>query len=312
MPTPLSIPFPFTPFKPKVQQVDHEAQTLNDLVAWFIRLHAKCRAGTVLTDQETMEKRVLGYLTVNVREIAMPRLLMQLALVNLLAEYAAIRKVEGKVDPQRANADRLTSIIASPNSMPLVQTRSYFTKLNVRFFTAVLDLLHVDLAEHLPDITWCVKSADDRVTPLMRRVLPCLRLYSSWLLWSLPLLTRPLHEGKFHESLMHDLKRMWSIYTRALQSMVDAFAASELIAIDYLLEEDSETIGFMPFQTPVVKERFLEDGKYRKADRHSAKRHHPNKEMLGRVRDFISDGLKLAEMRVLILIPCPFSIFLID
>ena len=78
------------------QKPESEAQTLHDLVYWFNQLHAKCVNAPVLSEQEDLEKRVLGYLCVNIKEISMSWLLIQLVLVNLLAEHAATRKVEGK------------------------------------------------------------------------------------------------------------------------------------------------------------------------------------------------------------------------
>ena len=172
-------------------------------------------------------------------------------------------------------------------------------KLNIRFFTAILRLLQTDVVEGLNTTGWVAKSPTDRMQPVMRQVLPSIRLYSCWLLWSLPTLTQPLEEGPFQDSFQHDLKAMWSAYTRALDALVNAFAASELAAVDYLLEEDSEAIGFTPFQTPIVMSRFLEQGRFRKPDRHNVSRSHPNKEMLARIRDLVSDGMKLTEMKVI-------------
>ena len=145
---------------------------------------------------------------------------------------------------------------------------------------------------------WSARSSDERLTPVMRRVLPSLRIYSAWMTCSFSILTE-VHDNasKFFESLRNDMRQLWSIFARALSILTESFTTEELPTINYLLEEDSETIGFIPFQTPTLKQRYL-DGNYRKPNRFNVVRHHPNKEMLGRIRDLISEGLKLADREV--------------
>ena len=72
-------------------------QIIDNLIGWFMQLHEKCRGGTVLVEQEELEGRVIGYLTVNIQEIFMPWITVQIIMVNLLAEYAAVQRAEGNV-----------------------------------------------------------------------------------------------------------------------------------------------------------------------------------------------------------------------
>ena len=112
------------------------------------------------------------------------------------------------------------------------------------------------------------------------------------------MLTKTLGQGKFYEKLHHDTKRMWSIYVRVMNSLVTNFADSDLPAVKYLLEEDMETLGFVPFQTPQVMHRFLGSDMVRKPARHTGKRLDQREEMLARIRDLVSDAMKLSKQQV--------------
>ena len=73
--------------------------------------------------------------------------------------------------------------------------------------------------------------------------------------------------------------------------------------MEYLLEEDEETLGFKPFITEATSQRYKSDQgttKPRITDP-GIERNHPNIEMLCRIRDFVIDGLDLVVYNVSIL-----------
>ena len=72
-------------------------QILENLIRWFAHLHGKCRQPGVLSEVQELEHRVIGYLTVNTKDLFMPWILMQICLINHLAEYAACQQAKGKV-----------------------------------------------------------------------------------------------------------------------------------------------------------------------------------------------------------------------
>ena len=74
-----------------------DKEVIDNLIGWVSILHGKCRASTVLVEQEELEGRVIGYLVVNIQAIFMPWITVQIVMVNLLAEYAAVQKAEGNV-----------------------------------------------------------------------------------------------------------------------------------------------------------------------------------------------------------------------
>ena len=94
------------------------------------------------------------------------------------------------------------------------------------------------------------------------------------------------------------IKEMWNMYADVLTRLANYFPIPDLSAVSYLLEEDQTTVGFKPLRDPdlPLDGDFYTDGngllKHRITDP-GVERHHPNIEMLSRVRDIIVYGLLL-------------------
>ncbi|KAL9103499.1 MAG: hypothetical protein Q9163_001455 [Psora crenata] len=133
------------------------------------------------------------------------------------------------------------------------------------------------------------------VTAKMRRVIPSLRQYSSWLVSQAAILAGQTADASLN-ALAGDLGKL---YIHVLNLLLGAFSVSDLPCIEYMLEEDEETIGFAPLDGPEyerMKRRYYQnDTVSRKPKWHGKgiKRLHPTKEMLGRVGDLLADGLYL-------------------
>lgn len=136
----------------------------------------------------------------------------------------------------------------------------------------------------------------DKVTAVARRVLPALRQYSSWLVSNAALLVAEVGDT----SLNVQIKELWKIYASTLTLLATTFPVSELPRIEYLLEEDVDTLGFKPFTNDRTWKRYFQDQNRETRTRkpkwndRGVERQHPNVEMLGRIRDFLVDGLTLA------------------
>ena len=92
------------------------------------------------------------------------------------------------------------------------------------------------------------------------------------------------------------VREMWRTYANTLTIIASTFDVSELPSIEYLLEEDEDTICFKPFKDDTstryrpsgstdVKPFFHVQG---------VERQHPNVDMQGRIGDFLLVGVKLA------------------
>ena len=130
------------------------------------------------------------------------------------------------------------------------------------------------------------------MTAVTRRILPSLRNYSSWIIANSALLVAQVGDT----SLNVQIKELWKIYANSLTLLAATFPAEDLPSVEYLLEEDEDTISFSPLDVERVKRRYSQESGARKPRWHDdgVDRYHPNMEMLARIRGLLTDGLKLA------------------
>ena len=133
--------------------------------------------------------------------------------------------------------------------------------------------------------------AKDKLTVVARRVLPGLRSYSSWLTVNSALLVAQVGD----EGLNVEIKEMWKTYANSLTLLAANFPAADLPSLDYLFEEDEETLGFKPFEGEGIRRKYHTEQGQRKPKCHDAGVHREDSdtEMLARVRDLLTDGLEL-------------------
>lgn len=130
------------------------------------------------------------------------------------------------------------------------------------------------------------------ITAVTRRVLPALRQYSSWLLFNAEILL----EAQVGDNVLNvQIRELWKIYATTLTILTSTFADCELPEVEYLLDEDEDTFGFKPLDNEHTKRKYyngfnLDVQKPKYHDR-GIQRHHPNVEMLGRIRDLLTDGM---------------------
>ena len=171
--------------------------------------------------------------------------------------------------------------------------------LNISTFTTLLQLILEELGPDREDDIELPspRRAADTVTAVMHRVLPGIRHYSSWLLYSAESSISCSSQQKFPKATKSNLQGLWALYARVLTGFMKSFDVTDLPDIDYLLEEDEDTIGFVPFRTYNVQDRFMYGEKPKPCGRLVA-RHHPTQEMLGRIKDLLRDGIQLVSWKV--------------
>ena len=170
----------------------------------------------------------------------------------------------------------------------------------MKTFFSLLQVLQPELERFGKDRnTGHAKSAaakeSEKITAVARRVLPSLRHYGSWLVTSKHLLVAGVGDVSHNVQI----KELWKIYASTLTLLAATFSVTELPMIEYLLEEDEDTLGFKPFEDDHTRYygRFTGMRKSKYHDR-GIERHHPNLEMLARIRDFVTDGLELSQDEV--------------
>lgn len=159
--------------------------------------------------------------------------------------------------------------------------------------TVLLRLLQTNY-RHLDDQ---IGSSTSEMDPIVQRILPALRHYSSWLLVRAKLLSAQLEEEFFKV----EVQELWRAYASILTLLNNVSHKDGTIKIHYLLEEDEEVAGSKLFDDDLVKHRFnFQGSSVRKPKWHNqgVERHDPNLEMLGRVCTLVQDGLNLANDEV--------------
>ena len=95
------------------------------------------------------------------------------------------------------------------------------------------------------------------------------------------------------EKVATSIARLLNLYAETLNTLGRIFPVQELPEIDYLLEEDVNIIGFLPFSSSSCLHRLLDSsGKIKPAP--PTMPHSTTDEMLSRIRYLIDEGKMLA------------------
>jgi hypothetical protein len=243
------------------------------LAPWFVYLHAQCYKGNDFPEHDELESEVLNQLAVDLKERSLEGTLQKFCLINIAAEDFSWTQPDESVS----------------------NSRLFFQRINVKTFFTLLQILLAELERFAVEdsLSKDAKSGPDKVTAVARRVLPALRHYSSWLL----IVNHSLvaHKEEKDTPLAVQITEFWKIYANTLSLLASTFDVVHLPEIDYLLEEDEETLGFAPLDKDAASRRYLSatgQQKPRMTDV-GVERSHPNIEMLYRIREFVIDGLDL-------------------
>lgn len=240
----------------------------------FVLLHAQCYKGNDFPRHEELESDVMNYLAVEIRERSLEGTLTKFCLVNVAAEAFA---------RTRSNNESVSNAFV------------FFQRINVKTFFTLLQILLVELERFAGEDpnNKDTNGYPDKVTVVARRILPALRHYSSWLLTTSDLLIAEKEE--MDSSLAIQIQEFWKIYASTLTLLASTFDILHLPEIDYLLEEDEESLGFAPLDQESTVRRYMSanDTLKPRTDDPDVERNHPNKEMLYRIREFVIDGLDL-------------------
>ncbi|CAO2652444.1 Nn.00g007270.m01.CDS01 [Neocucurbitaria sp. VM-36] len=249
------------------------------LIAWFIRLHSRIYKGEEFAAHEELEGEVLSHLAIELKERPLDSILTKIILINLAAEYFATVQMQAANPP--AN---------------IMRTYFYYLRLNVKTFFILLQVLQPeldrlsegdDVKHHNGDRT---TQLSDKITAVARRILPGLRLYSTWFAryWQV------LNANIANTLTTVDVQELWKAYAATLTLLASSFPVDKLPRESYMLEEDTDTIGFQPLISPdTMKVWYIGDTMKQKWT--DLERNHPNVEMLMRVKDLLIDGLLLTQ-----------------
>ncbi|OJJ68695.1 hypothetical protein ASPBRDRAFT_133555 [Aspergillus brasiliensis CBS 101740] len=230
--------------------------------------------GIDFPEHDELESEVLNQLAVDLKERSLEGTLQKFCLINIAAEEFS-----------RTH----TSEDSTSNA------RFFFQRINVKTFFTLLQILLAEVERFAVEdpSNNDAKTGPDKVTVVARRVLPALRNYSSWLLISSGLLVS--YQGEKDSPLAVQIIEFWKIYANTLTLLASTFDVVHLPEIEYLLEEDEETLCFAPLSKEATSRRYLSSTGQQKPRMNDlgVERNHPNMEMLYRIREFVIDGLDL-------------------
>ncbi|KAH8434630.1 uncharacterized protein LDX57_012272 [Aspergillus melleus] len=244
------------------------------LAPWFVYLHAQCYKGTDFPEHDELESEVLNQLAVDLKERSLEGTLQKFCLINIAAE---------DFSRKRSNEESVSN------------ARLFLQRTNVKTFFTLLQILLAEVERFAVEdpTNKETRTGPDKVTVVARRVLPALRNYSSWLLTVSNLLVA--HKEEKDTPLAVQITEFWKIYANTLTLLASTFDVVHLPEIDYLLEEDEETLCFAPLSVEATSRRYFDMNGQQKPRMNDlgVERSHPNMEMLYRIREFVIDGLDL-------------------
>ncbi|EHY56849.1 hypothetical protein ABEF92_000487 [Exophiala dermatitidis] len=250
----------------------------------FLLFHARSWDGGDHVGDEDEQANVLRLLADELRVRPHEDTIRKFCLINIAAQDVAAK---------RASSD------------PAL-TRSFetFRRMNTATFITLLELL-VEELEAIPSsgrATPSRASSDPfRLTPITRRMLPHLRLYSGWLLSNAQQLLQ-------NETLQREMATLWRTYAYALSLLRQAFPViTKIPELPYLLDEDGDTLAFSPFSSLVDETRFRgADGRTKPVyGEATVGPRSVQNEMLYRVKCLVKDGLFLCKKEMVGPIPVP-------
>ncbi|KAI5246835.1 hypothetical protein E4T43_02341 [Aureobasidium subglaciale] len=245
------------------------------LLSWFIRFHSLSYNGQLFPGYDELEREVLSRTITEIKARTLDGVLSKMSLINFCAQATAGNQFESKPDQHK-----------------FMQSYFFFLRLNVKFFTAILQAYHDNLEEHIQEHT-TTSDLTDRITDVARHVLPALRLYSTWLLSNAHIVTARVGDGPIQEAM----DRFWHVYARTLSAVASSFSFRELSEIPYQLEEDVDAYGLRPLNSDRSCKVWLHaaTGESKaKHDDEGVTRLKLDEEMLGRIRELLFDALLLA------------------
>ncbi|KIX10076.1 uncharacterized protein Z518_01157 [Rhinocladiella mackenziei CBS 650.93] len=252
---------------------DAPAEASRNLHERFLLFHAHCLEKDFVASDDQQDE-ILELLADELRERPFDTIIRKFCLINIAAEECAAKKVQG-----------------DPSALQSFEILQHF---NARTFSLLLKLL-------LDEFQLLVKGTDgtttkypDRpvqITATTRRLLPHLRLYSGWLLSTVPFIL---------VSEKARMRELWRIYAEALSLFTSTFSLTKVPELPYMLDEDQDTLAFTPFSDFVRETRFLDAAGQMKPsyDGEAFDPRSSEDEMLYRIKCMVRDGIYLCKRQL--------------
>ncbi|EXJ83818.1 hypothetical protein A1O1_07445 [Capronia coronata CBS 617.96] len=257
----------------------------------FLLFHARCFLDEYVGYEE-QQNQIIHLLADELRERPYDTVVRKYCLINISAEDLAAKRVRGtSLSHQPHRWLTYADDVSAFRSFEVAQ------HMNIATFFMFLQLLLDELRPLVGDTGRTPHSSWDgssRITPVTRRILPHLRLYSGWLLSTVQQLLA-------NKSLKVQIAALWQTYAEALSLLNLTFPViRELSELSYLLDEDQDTLAFSAFCDFVRRTRFQDSDNRSKSlyDEAAFGPRSMENEFLYRVKCLVKDGLYLCKKDV--------------
>lgn len=271
----------------------------------FVAFHAKCYSEVGFDEQRDLETELIHEITVTLLQRPDTGVLSKICLTNIAAESSALERLRSKCKDCAACLHKPTSLSCAADQGSLRAFHS-LQSFNIKLASQLLRVLTVELQRIKKLVESSEMEDNNKLTPIVRCLLPMLRQYSSWLVAEVPFLVmldaqaKDLEASSFQSRSAGIIQDLWLLYVDALATLSMIYPLKGGKKLKYLLAEDEETIAFQPFASDLVRTRYLDAAgeiKARSTDPGVAKEE-PAEEMLHRVRQIVKDGITIAKTMV--------------
>jgi hypothetical protein len=271
----------------------------------FIAFHAKCYSGVIFEEHRDLETEMVHEISVTLLQKSDTSLLSRICLTNIAAETTAVERL-GTGCTKCAGCQRNDPDSSCAEYQFSLQAFHFFQSFNIKLASQLLRVLVAELQRIQKLIQSSEMEGTDKLTPMVRCLLPVLRQYSSWLLAEIPFLVildskaQDTKAPSVQSNLAGITQDLWKVYVDALAALATTYPVKGGKRINYLLAEDEETIAFKPFADDLVRTRYLNEAGEIKARSTNPLiiKEEPAEEMLHRVRQIVKDGVNIAKYPV--------------
>ncbi|KAK9448520.1 uncharacterized protein V1518DRAFT_419179 [Limtongia smithiae] len=164
--------------------------------------------------------------------------------------------------------------------------------LNLGILQVLLRVLYSELEEVRRAATGMAEIQSSTLSPASRRILACLRMYSSWLR-TIAITSLVDNDDPMMQQSIED---MWRQYAQTLSSLAVLFGSLSFEKTDVLLNEDIDLIGFLPLESGLTGVRASAKTFTLTEIEEFTSRLHPSQEVILRVSDILTDAHALTNM----------------
>lgn len=298
----------------------------------FIALHGIFFTGKHLADLQTVSTRVDELLKPCVEQrLLTSETLVKIIVTALCSLWNARMFRSGTNDGAAAASSKRAPPPAPAKDMPNLEPEIVMHVLSL--FRTLLDVAAAETTEPVDSVANGDEDMSLRISAVLRRMLPPLRIFSKWLMGQLDYISRTelrlqarevkqqraadsgIDKGQDKPALatatafQESMRAFWDAYAALATGLRRAFSIERMPAVvtDAIvwLEEDVDMLGFSPLRRRAGKDGPLAVFDAARAEEAGAERGaqvqsnaHPNEEQLMRIRDLQEDALVLAQSEV--------------